>query len=119
MKVDVDRINDILTILANKPTQSILTELKKEPKYFSELMEVCRPLVKKNSGMLSYYLRKLKHLGVVKKDDHTTCWYLTNVGEQVTELLFNFMDLFTEYDMLDCNEKGVVIQMQRRLIRKK
>jgi len=116
MKVEHEKIHELYRILSNEKCRSILKFIESDgAKSFTEIMShLGYEGVKErrtHTNLTSYYLKRLKNTYILRHDRLTSTYYLTRIGIRVLDMIEQFENFYTQYDMNDVNQDGFVQQV--------
>ncbi|MCC6012882.1 MAG: helix-turn-helix domain-containing protein [Candidatus Verstraetearchaeota archaeon] len=88
-----DSLESVLSSISNKIRIEILKLINREgPLSFTEIMEKLQMDPKIHAGKFGYHLKMLNEAGLIASDESTGKYYLTSLGQEVSNFIYNIED---------------------------
>ena len=112
MHVDEKMLDDVWIVLHNKQMRMIFKFIGKDGSYrYSDIKNHINSFSNQNTstGRTAYYIRRMLNAGVIKLDEDTKTYILTRIGCRCLEVMIDFENICSKYDLSDCKADGMVV----------
>lgn len=113
LRVDEKLLDNVWGVIQNKTIRNILRYIGSDSGYnYTALLNFINPHKKTSNGRTAYYLRKMLDAKIVKIDESTKKYILTRIGVQSLQVIKDFENICSRFDLSDCDADGKIIKIE-------